>query len=242
MHTLDTFFFVIFPYVAVFVFVIGYIFRWQEVGFKVSSLSSQFLEGDRLFWGIVPLHFGLIVLALGHLSAWLLPGTTLLWNSQPVRLLILEVTAFTFGLSVLCALVWLLYRRATDARIKAVTSQMDVYIEVILLIQVILGCWIALGYRWGSSWFASGLSPYLWSLVKFNPDILAVSAMPHVIKAHIIGAFLILLMVPFTRLIHFMVAPLHYIARPFQVVYWNWNRGRIRDPRTPWSEARPKNN
>ena len=224
----DIFLFVVFPYVAFFIFVIGFIMRWKETGFRVSSLSSQFLEGDRLFWGVVPLHFGLIVLMLGHLSAW--------W------LLILEVAAFTFGLSVLVALIWLLYRRATDPRIRMVTSQMDVFIEVLLLVQVILGCWIALGYRWGSSWFASDLSPYLWSLVKFNPDIMAVSAMPAVIQAHIVGAFLIMLMIPFSRLVHFMVAPLHYIARPFQVVYWNWNRGRIRDSRTPWSEARPKNN
>lgn len=47
---------------------------------------------------------------------------------------------------------------------------------------------------------------------------------------------------PFTRLVHILVAPLHYLSRPYQRVMWNWDRTAIRDPRTPWSEARPRNN
>lgn len=242
MSTLNNLAFVAFPYVAIVVFLVGTVYRYRETGFKLSALSSQFLEGDRLFWGAVPFHFGMLVLFLGHLSAWLLPGSTLLWNSQPVRLIILEVTAFTFGLSVLVGLIALLVRRITNPRVRAVTTRMDVAIELVLLAQVVLGCWIALGYRWGSSWFASDLSPYLWSVVSLQPDIGAIVAMPWVIQLHIVGAFLILLMIPFTRLVHFLVAPLHYVARPYQVVMWNWDRRAVRDPKTPWSEARPRNN
>ena len=42
-------------------------------------------------------------------------------------------------------------------------------------------------------------------------------------------------MVPFTRLVHLLVAPLNYIVRPYQRVIWNWDRKTIRDPNTPWS-------
>ena len=119
---------------------------------------------------------------------------------------------------------------------------MDIVIELLLLVQVILGLWIALGYRWGSSWFAADLSPYLWSIFKFNPEIGAISAMPWVIKLHIVGAFLLVLLIPFSRLVHFLVVPLHYIFRPYQVVIWNWAQRKIRNPKTPWSEMRPKNN
>jgi nitrate reductase gamma subunit len=107
---------------------------------------------------------------------------------------------------------------------------------------VVLGCWIALGYRWGASWFASDLSPYLWSIAKFDPRIDAINAMPLVIKAHIVGAFVIVGLIPFTRLMHFLVAPLHYLFRPYQQVMWYWDRKRIRDPQTVWTEHRPKNN
>ena len=159
-----------------------------------------------------------------------------------MRLIILEVTAIIFGMSVLVGLVGLIHRRFTNSRVIAVTTPMDVVLELLLLAQVVLGCWIALGFRWGSSWFAADLAPYLWSLFALGPKTEAVFALPWVIKLHIFGAFLIFFMVPFTRLIHVFVAPLHYLARPYQQVMWNWNRRAIRDPKTPWSEARPKNN
>lgn len=238
----NTFFFVGVPYIAIVIFLVGTIYRYRATGFKVSSLSSQFLEGRSLFWGAVPFHFGILVCFFGHLLAWLLPGPTLMWNSDPVRLIILEVTGFIFGLSAFIGIVALMFRRLTNPRVKMVSNSMDIVIELLLLVQIFLGLWIALGHRWGSSWFAADLSPYLTSLVALNPEIAAVSAMPLVIKLHIIGAFVILGIFPFTRLVHMLVAPLHYINRPYQRVMWYWDRGAIRNPRTPWSEARPRNN
>ncbi len=242
MTALNPFLFVGLPYAALVISVVGFVYRYRQKGFTVSSLSSQFLEGKQLFWGSVPFHFGILVVFFGHLTAFLFPRTTLAWNSVPVRLIILEVTAFTFGVTVFIGLVALMYRRLTTPRIRAVTTVMDLVLEVLLLAQVVFGLWIALGYRWGASWFAADLSPYLWSLFKLAPETSAVFALPWVIKAHIVGAFLLVLILPFTRLIHFLVAPLHYIARPYQQVIWNWDRKAIRDPRTPWTRVRPRNN
>ncbi len=239
MNVLNTFLFVAFPYMAVIVFVVGVAYRYRRQGFTVSSLSSQFLEGRKLFWGTIPFHIGILVVFFGHLTAFLLPRATLAWNSIPVRLIVLEVTAFTFGLSVLVGLAALMVRRFTNPRIRAVTTKTDIAIELLLLAQVVLGCWIALGFRWGASWFAADLSPYLWSLVKLTPETAAVFALPWVIKLHIVGAFAILFMVPFTRLMHFIVAPLNYIVRPYQQVMWNWDRKSIRNPNMPWSKTRP---
>lgn len=242
MTIADVVLFVGLPYAAMTIFFIGTIVRYRATGFKVSSLSSQFLETKNLFWGSVPFHVGILVVFLGHLSAFLIPRGTLLWNSSPARLIVLEVTAFAFGLSVLVGLVGLMARRLTDGRVRAVTTKMDVLIEVLLLAQVVLGLWTAVGYRWGSSWFAADLSPYLFSLFKLDPNIVAVSAMPLVIKLHIINAWAIMAVFPFTRLIHILVAPFHYIPRPYQRVMWNWDRKAIRDPSTPWTTTRPKNN
>lgn len=242
MNALNTFLFVAFPYVAVIVFALGVVYRRNQKGFTVTSLSSQFLEGRTLFWGTIPFHFGILVVFLGHLTAFLLPQTTLAWNRIPARLIALEVTAFVFGLSVLIGLAALMYRRLTNSRIRAVTSPMDIAIELLLLAQVVLGCWVALGFRWGSSWFAADLSPYLWSLVKFSPETAAVFALPWVIKLHIVGAFAILFMIPFTRLAHLIVAPLDYLVRPYQQVMWNWDRKAIRNADTRWTPVRPKSN
>lgn len=242
MTTLNNFLFIALPYIAVVVFLIGTIYRYVSSGFGYSSLSSQFLEGQQGFWGTVPFHFGILFLLLGHMIVFLFPEAVLRWNSDPIRLIIHEGIAFTFGLTVLIALAGLIFRRIMNPRLQTVTSRMDVAIEFLLLAQIVLGCWIALGYRWGSSWFAADLSPYLWSIIMLDPQIQAVSELPVVIKLHIVGAFSIVLLFPFTRLVHLLVAPFHYIWRPYQVVIWYWDRKKIRQPSTAWDGNRPQNN
>jgi len=242
MNSLDYFFFSAYPYLAIGVFLVGATYRYREKGYKVTSLSAQFLEGKRGFWGTVPLHWGILMVFLGHLVIFLLPESVLTWNSDPARLILHEGLGFAFAVVIVVGLVGLIIRRLTNPRLKMVTTRMDLFVELFLLAQVLLGCWIALGYRWGSSWFAADLSPYLWSILKLSPQPEAVIAMPLVIKAHIIGAFSIILIFPFTRLIHILVAPFHYLWRPYQVVIWYWDKKRVRDADTEWSKARPRNN
>src|SRR3989304_5534959 len=242
MNLLNNFLFIALPYVAFAVFLVGSIYRYRTNGFKYSSLSSQFLEGGGIYIFAVLFHWGILIVFLGHLIAFLFPGATLAWHSSAVRLIADEIVIFTFGLAVLIGLAGLFIRRTSRPRVQVVTSRMDILIELVLLTQFVFGLWIALGYRWGYYWFASDMSPYLWSIVKFSPQIDAVGAMPWVIKTHIVGAFIVLGLIPFTRLVHFLVAPFHYTWRPYQRVVWYWDRARIRDPKTAWSEARPRNN
>ena len=89
MTLLYDFLFIALPYVAVTVFLIGTVYRYRGTKFKFSSLSSEFLEGKKLFWGSVPFHYGIIFLFFGHMVAYLFPSEVLLWNGQPVKLLIL---------------------------------------------------------------------------------------------------------------------------------------------------------
>ena len=241
-NALNNFFLIGLPYMALMVFIIGSIWRYTSTKYKFSSLSSQFLEGRQLFWGSVPFHIGMLFLFFGHLTAFFIPKTVLAWNSHPVRLVVLEVTAFVFAIAVLIGIVNLLYRRITSPRISMVTTKMDYAIISLLLIQVVTGLWVAYNFRWGSSWFSSVLTPYLWSIFTLQPDAAAVSAMPWVVKFHIVGAFLIVLLIPFSRLVHFLVPPLNYIWRPYQQVVWYWERKNIRKAKTPWSLQRPKNN
>ncbi len=242
MDLLNNFLFIILPYLALTVFLVGTIYRYRGTKFKFSSLSSEFLEGKNLFWGSVPFHYGIMVLFFGHLIAFLLPEVILSWNSNPLRLIILEVSAFIFGLSALIGMFNLLLRRNIDPRIRTVTTKMDLFIELLLFAQIFFGLWTAYGYRWGSSWFASVISPYLTSIFTLNPQIAAISSMPWVIKIHVSLAYVIVLLLPFTRLVHLLVPPLSYIWRPYQKVIWYWNRKNIRDPKSVWTVNKAKNN
>lgn len=238
----NNFFFIGLPYAALVILLVGSIFRYSRFGFKVSSLSSQFLEGRELFFGSRPFHWGILFLFFGHATAFLFPRAVIAWGTVPVRLVILEATALGFAILAAFGMIMLIIRRFKNKRILAVTSKMDVFVYVMLITQVGSGIWLALSDRWGSVWFASVLTPYLKSIFVFNPDIAAVIALPLVIKIHIISAFIFIGMIPFTRFIHFLVYPFVYIWRPYIYVIWNWDRKTIRNSRKLVNGVRSKNN
>lgn len=242
MQAFNNIFFIALPYAALLMFFVGTIYRYKATKFKFSTLSSQFLETRKLYWGSVPFHWGILFLFFGHLTAFLFPSSILLWNQQPVRLAILEISAFIAGILTFAGLVNLFYRRMSNPRIRKVTSYMDIMLELLLVTQILLGLWVAYGFRWGSSWFATVLSPYLNSIFTFNPQIDAVAMLPFVIQLHIIFAFVIFMIIPFTRLVHLLVYPLSYLWRPYQKVIWYWDRKKIRSPQTKWTIHKPKNN
>jgi nitrate reductase gamma subunit len=222
--TLDDLLFGVFPYVAVAVAIVGTVWRFLSNRYSISSLSSQFLESSRLFWGSVPWHYGILIIIGGHVIGFLIPRSVLAWNGVPWRLYVLEISALAFGLLTLVGLVLLIIRRATSARIRVVTSGMDVVLLLVLLVQVIAGIYTAIVYRWGSSWYAAFAVPYLWSVIKLQPDISLVSNLPLMVQVHIIGAFVFVALIPFTRLIHFLTVPIQYLWRPYQLVIWNRKR------------------
>lgn len=227
--SVDFLLFAILPYVVVAVELSISLWRFFSNSYKFSSLSSEFLEGKKLFWGSVPFHYGILVVLLAHLLAFFFPKSLLLWNSVPIRLLLLEVTGFTFGLMALVGLGMLIYRRLTTPRVRAVTTPMDLLVLLLLLVQIGSGLGIALTLRWGSSWYAAALVPYLRSLFVLSPNIEYVAGMPLLVKTHIVSAFILVGILPFTRLVHFLILPISYIWRPYQLVVWNWNRKMIRD-------------
>jgi nitrate reductase gamma subunit len=242
MAPLDNFTLIGLPYAALLIFLAGTIYRYRANKATYSSLSSQFLEGPQLFWGSLAFHWGILLLFVGHLIAFLVPRSVIAFNAHPARLLIIEVTSFIAGLVVRGGLLMLFVRRVSNARLRVVTSRMDIVVEILLLVQVVLGVVIALQFRWGSSWFAAVLTPYLRSIFVFQPDISAVSTMPWMVKLHLAGAYLLLALVPFTRLVHALVLPAHYIWRPYQRVLWAWDPSRVRRPETKWSATDPRNN
>lgn len=226
---INTLLFEVLPYVVIAVEIVASIWRYLRSPYKFSTLSSEFLESKELFWGSVPWHYGILVVLLGHFIAFLFPRDILLWNSVPVRLLILEVTALAFGILALVGLVTLIHRRMTNVRVRAVTTRMDIFVLVLLLVQVVSGLGIALTLRWGSSWYAAALVPYLRSVITFSPNIAYVESIHWLVKVHIVNAFVLIGILPFTRLVHFLILPIPYLWRPYQLVVWNANQRAVRN-------------
>jgi nitrate reductase gamma subunit len=225
---LDQFLFVALPYLAFAVFFIGTIQRYRMQSFTYSSLSSQLLENKQHFWGMVPFHYGILTVLAGHVVAFCIPRAVLAWNSRPLRLYILEVSALICGMLAFTGLVAAVIRRIRYSRVRVVTSKPDWVVFGMLLFQIFSGIYVAIFVGWGSSWFAAAATPYLRSLLMFSPDIGYLSQMPWIVRLHIINAFLLIAFFPFTRLVHILVVPNMYLWRKPQVVRWNWNRRKTR--------------
>ncbi len=217
---LDTALFVGLPYVALVLFVLVSIQRYRGRRFTYSSLSSQFLENRLHFWSLVPFHYGLLAVLTLHAVAFLVPRGLIAFNRVPVRLFVLESAAFAFGLAALWGLVSIVVRRLTVRKALVVASPMDWVLYALLVLQAALGLGIAAMRPWGYAWFPAVMAPYLWSLFTLTPDTAAVSVMPWLIQLHVVNAFLIIAVFPFTRLVHALVAPLPYLWRRPQVVRW----------------------
>lgn len=221
---LDLFLFAALPYLALALLVFGSIYRYKTRRFTYSALSSQFLEARALKWGTVPFHVGILVLLVGHLVPFLLPD---LWRELTAGrsfLLAVETVGVAAALLTVVGLGVLFLRRITAPKIQGVTTVMDLVVVLLLLVQVVVGLGVALGHRWGAAWSVGTTTPYLWSLLKLQPDVSYVAGLPPLARLHLVGAWALFALVPFSRLVHLFSLPLGYLARPPQRVVWATRR------------------
>lgn len=212
------------PYTAIFLFVLVSLQRYRWRTFTYSSLSSQFLENRTHFWASVPFHYGILTVLFGHLIGFSTPRAVVAWNGRPLRLYLLEVTALVFGLLTLISLLAIINRRLANAKVRVATSVMDWIMFAVLLFQVGIGVYVAVFHPWGSTWYAEVAVPYLWSVFGLNPNIATVTQLPLAAQLHVINAFILIGLFPFTRLVHMLVAPIPYLWRRPQVVRWYGSR------------------
>lgn len=217
----DLILFGVFPYVAVALAVAVGSYRYMIDRYSWSSHSSQFLESRILFWGSVPWHYAILLILLAHLLAVIFPGSWGMLLGRPIRLYFLEVSGLALGLCTVIAIVLLMARRLADARLAAVTSKIDWLVLILLLLQVATGVYIAFTLRWGAVWYVHTATPWLRSLLTFQPEVQYLAVLPLVVKVHAFNAFLLIALLPFSRLVHALSVPLSYLARPYQVVIWN---------------------
>jgi len=208
------------PYAAVLVCVLGSIWRFRSQRFSYSALSSQFLEDRQLLWGSGPWHVGIFVVLAGHAVAFLVPSVWASLVSNRIVLIGVEVLGLGAALLAIFGLAVLALRRLRNGRVQAVTTTVDLVILGILLVQVVLGLLTAVMHRFGASWSTGTASPYLWSLATLRPDPALVADLPIVVQAHMALAWGLLLLVPFSRLVHVFSLPVLYVFRAPLVVIW----------------------
>lgn len=218
---MDDFVYGIFPYLAFSLAVVGSLYRYFVDRFSFSSLSSQFLESRALFYGSIPWHYGIGLILLAHLLGGLFPGVSAFLLRGPARLFAGELIGMSLGFLALLGMAVLIIRRLSNSRVLAVTTTMDWVLIAALTFQAATGVITALFYRWGSLWYLDTAVPWFWSIAGLNPRFDTLIPLPWAVQFHIFNAFVIVALLPFTRLVHIVTVPLSYLWRPYQVVIWS---------------------
>lgn len=222
--------FIVLPYVAAAVFLVGTVVRFRKASYSFSSLSSQFLEGEHHFWALTAFHYGIVVTLVGHVLGLMSPPTWHLWNATPLRMHTVGLIALTSGLVALLGMGMIVRRRVLLPMVRSVTTSADIIILALIAFQIISGVYVSLTRPWAVAWFEALVGPYVRSMVLLQPDMSYVAAMPLAVKVHMVNACVIIAVFPFTRLVHMLVAPIPYAWRKAQVARWVKPRRAVQPP------------
>ena len=220
---LNTAVFGIYPYIALTVFLVGSLVRFDREPFTWRSGSSQLLRRKQLMWGSNLFHIGILVIFLGHFVGLLTPIWVFdaLGISHGAKQLLAIIAGGVAGLMCLVGLALLLHRRLTDPRIAKTSSWSDILVLWLLLAQLLLGLatiTVSLQHLDGEEMVR--LMSWAQGIVTFQGDAAGYVAGVHpLFKAHLALGMTIFLVFPFTRLVHIWSAPIWYLGRRgYQIV------------------------
>jgi len=212
----------IYPYIALSVFLLGSLVRFDREQYTWRSKSSQLLRRRQLMVGSVLFHVGILGILAGHTVGLLTPIAVFdaLGVSHGFKQGLAIVAGGVFGLACLAGIGILLHRRLTDARIRATSSRSDIAILGILFVQLLLGLstiFVSLGHMDGHEMVK--FMEWAQHIVTFRPGAADFVADVHpIFKLHLLLGLTIFLLFPFTRLVHIWSAPVGYLFRRWQLV------------------------
>lgn len=212
----------VYPYIALSVFLIGSVIRFDRDQYTWRSGSSQLLRRRLLFVGSNCFHVGVLAIFGGHLVGLLTPHEvyTAMDLSVEAKQLMAMIIGGLFGGLCFIGMTLLIYRRLVDPRIRATSSVMDIAILLILYVQLTLGLssiFVSAQHLDGSEMLLlADWAQHIVTLRGGAADLLA--AVHPIFKLHIVLGMTIFLLFPFSRLVHIWSAPVAYIGRSYQIV------------------------
>jgi nitrate reductase gamma subunit len=223
----------VYPYIALSVLALGSIIRFDREPYTWRSGSSQLLRRKQLVAGSVMFHLGILAIFGGHVVGLLTP--VWVWDTLGVahsaKQMLAMVAGGAAGLLMLAGGSILLHRRLTDPRIRKTSSFSDIAILVLLLAQLLLGL-STITVSWRHRDGSEMLRFMFWAqgVFTFKPHVSEfVADASWIFKTHLVLGMTILLVFPFTRLVHMLSAPIWYLNRRG----WQLVRTRRALPRRP---------
>jgi respiratory nitrate reductase, gamma subunit len=168
---------------------------------------------------------------MGHVGGLVVPKflTDLVVSDETYHIVAL-VAGSAAAVATIVGMFILLGRRATNSEVRAATTRNDVFMYIVLVLVILAGTAATLISAVNPS---GGLPPVnghevhfnyretiaVWfrSLFYFHPEVALMVNIPVAFKIHIVVAMVLFIIWPFTRLVHALTVPLHYVFRPYTV-------------------------
>jgi len=213
LHTLG---FVVFPYIALTIFVFGHAWRYITDWKRWNAASSQFLHKDSLKGGITIFHWGALLTLVGHAGGMLIPQRVydLFGVNAAAHNFMAHWAGLVAGLLMVPGVIWLLVRRVRQERIAANTSVNDYVLLVMLLVVSGIGLYNVVFTHYDVLY---SVAPWIRGIVILAPDPALLAPVPVSYKLHILTALALLGYSPFTRLVHIWSAPVTYLYRSYVI-------------------------
>ena len=223
MSYVNQFVFGIYPYIALTVFLLGSLIRFDRDQYTWKSDSSQLLKAGQLRWGSNLFHVGILFLFFGHTVGMLTPHFVYeSFLTAGAKQLLAMVSGGIFGIFGFIGVTLLLHRRLFEPRIRATSKTSDIVLLLLLWLQFALGLGtIPLSAQHLDGSMMLVLAEWAQRIVTFRggaAELLLEAGW--VFKAHMFLGMSIFLIFPFTRLVHVWsgFATVAYLARPYQLV------------------------
>lgn len=222
MSDLNQMLFGVFPYIALSIFLLGSLVRFEREQYTWKSGSSQLLRRKRMTLASNLFHVGILGLLAGHAVGLLTPIAVFdaIGVSHAAKQMLAIVAGGLFGVMCLVGLVMLVWRRLTDPRIRATSSPMDIFILLLILAQLLLGL-ITIPFSLAHSDGSTMVLFMEWAqrIVTFRGGAAElIQGVPLVFKLHILFGMILFVVFPFSRLVHIWSAPIGYVGRRYQIV------------------------
>lgn len=212
---------VVLPYIALTVFVLGHVWRWRTDQFGWTTRTTQILENRWLRLGSPLFHLGAFAAIAGHVMGLLIPKSWFeaLGVSEAIYHAVAVGAGTIAGVMVVAGLSLLIARRVVKGRIRRTTTRTDQAMYAVFAIVVVLGMAETVGVNLLGPGYDYRDTVAVWfrGIFYLQPNTVLMTHAPLIYQLHALTAWAFIAMWPFTRLVHVWSAPIAYLWRPYLI-------------------------
>ncbi len=226
--------YVVLPYAAITIFVVGHWWRYRTDQYGWSARSTQLLESRVLRFASITFHLGVLAAIGGHVLGLLVPRgwTAAVGINDEAYHVIAVIGGIAAGGAVIVGFSALIYRRLRFSRVRVTTTRMDIVVFALLALGIVTGMLATITNLGDSVHYRESVGPYFRQLFILSPEpeLMTGGGVTLVFQLHVTVVWFLFALWPCSRLVHAWSLPIDYLRRSPIVYRSRERRGRVRTP------------